>query len=224
MKIRKVVNKTAFLFTVAVLLIGISLRPTWGHEVVGEVTPLMLHMNHTLSFIKNGRGEQAIRMAKMVYDDFQEPMRIGKEAGLKTNSERVDRAFGTASKLILFNSIEQKDPKGLQAGVQLMSFLLMLEKFDVLQTTFTKKNGNGNTRKTIFWLGRNYFSYLLEPTMGEKDPIEEKRLDRLLDRMLYSLEDNEWETFMKLREELMEGIVRFFEIPTTKLSVKASKK
>jgi hypothetical protein len=224
MKTRSMLIKSTCLLAIAVLLFGIGLRPTWAHEVVGEVTPLMLHMNHTLTFIKNGRSEEAIRMAKMVYEDFQEPMRQGKEAGLKTTSERVDRAFGTSSKLILINSIEQNDPKGLQAGVQLMSFLLMLEKFDVLQTTFIKKNPNGNTRKTIFWLGRNYFSYLLEPAMGEKDPIEEKRLDRLLDRMLYSLEDHEWETFLILREELTEGIVSFFQIPKPKLAAKTSKK
>ncbi len=217
-------NRFWSLLAAFLILIFMSLGQAWGHEIVGEVTPLMLHMNHTLTFIKNGRSDEAMQMAKRVYEDFQEPMRQGKEAGLKTNSERIDRVFGTSSRLILINSIEQKNPNGLLAGVQLMSFLLMLEKFDVLQTTFEKKNANGGTRETIFWLGRNYFSYLLEPTMGEKDPIEEKRLDRLLDRMLYSVQDGEWETFVKLREELTDGIMRFFDLPIPKLPVEASKK
>jgi hypothetical protein len=188
----------------------------WGHEVVGEVTPLMLHTNHTLTFIKNNRGTEAISMAQVVYEDFQVPMREGNEAGLKTSSQRVDRSFGTFTYAIITESLESQDLRGLRKGLEFLSFLLMLEKFDVLQGTLGIENVNLTTQKTIFWLGRNYFSYLLEPTMGEQDPIEEKRLDRHLDRMLYSLEDGEWEKFVQLRNELTEGIVNYFQFPQQK--------
>jgi len=204
-----------------VIMLGtiISAGPARGHEVVGEVTQLMLHMNHTLTFLKNGRGDKAVHMAEKVYEDFKDPMGEGEEAGLRTNSERVDGAFGTSSHEMIADAIKEQDPGKLRKGIELMSFLLMLEKFDVLQTTFEKKNANGGIRETIFWLGRNYFSYLLEPAMGEKDPIEEKRLSRLLDEMLYSIEDEEWDTFISLRRELTRGIVRFFDLPVSGLPV-----
>ena len=111
------------------------------------------------------------------------------------------------------------DTGKLRKGIELMSFLLMLEKFDVLQSSFRKVDTNSNTQKTTFYLGRNYFSYLLEPIIGEKNPVEDKRLGRILDRMLYSLEDEEWDTFIILRRELTQGIVRFFDFPVSGLPV-----
>ena len=213
-------------FLLYAILLGIVLSPglVRGHEVVGEVTPLMMHTNHTLTFIKRGRITQAIQMTKKVFEDFRVPTRDGKEEGLKTTSKRVDRAFGTKTQKMITTSIEQKDLKELKEGLELLSFLLMLEKFDVLQSTFGKPNVNENAQKTIFWLGRNYFSYLLEPTMGEQDPIEEKRLDRLLDQMLYSLQDGEWERFIRLREGLTGSIIRFFDLPMPKFPVEAPQK
>ena len=198
------------LLTTTLLVIFMSPGLSRGHEVVGEVTPLMLHVQHTLALIESGRNNDALKMVMKIYEDFQEPLHQGIQAGIKTSSKRVDQAFGTASEPLLASSIEEKDLKGFQEGLRLLSFLLMLEKFVVLQTTFGTKKADENTQQTIFWLGRNYFSYLLEPTVGKLDPIEEKRLDRLLDRMLYSLEDREWEAFIQLRRELTEGIVQFF--------------
>ena len=196
----------------ALLILMIPYRAD-AHEVVGEVTPLMLHTNHVITFLKNDRAQKALHMARQVYQDFEEPSREGMEAGLKTNSERMDRKFGTNTHKIILTALEENDPKGLRMGLELLSFLLMLEKFDVLQKTFTNGKSSSKTQTTIFWLGRNYFSYLLEPAIGEKDPIEEKRLDRLLDRMLYSVEDRRWDQFIRLRKELSHGIIRFFYLP-----------
>jgi len=184
-----------------------------GHEVVGEVTPLMVHANHIFTFIKKGRGEEAIRMAERVYEDFQEAGRDGLEEGLKTNSLRVDRTYETTTHEMIASAIGEKDFLQLKKGIEWLSFLLMIEKFDVLQTVIEQKNAGIQTQTTIFWLGRNYFSYLLEPAMGEIDPIEEKRLDRLLDRMLYSLEDQKWEKFGQQREEFAQSVVQFFQFP-----------
>ena len=99
-----------------------------GHEVIGEVTPLMLHMNHTLSFLKNGREAKALRMAEEVYEDFEAPMRNEKESGLKTNSSRVDRSFGTDSEDLLSTAITQKDANGLRKAMEGLSFLLSVPK------------------------------------------------------------------------------------------------
>ena len=208
---------------IVLLMLSLPLPMTWGHEVVGEVTPLMLHSNHTLAFIKNGREGRAMQMAKEVFEDFEVPGIQGKEAGFKTHGERVDRLFGTSSKEFLTRSIIEEDISGLQKGIEFMSFLLMLEKLEVLRNNFENKDIQPSTQLMIFWLGRNYFSYLLEPTLGEKNPIEEKRLDRLLDRMLYSVEDREWEKFLVLREELIRSVVRFFNFPIYHKEIEASR-
>ncbi len=89
----------------------------------------------------------------------------------------------------------------------------MLEKFKDLQESFEHKAVQTNSQTTIFWLGRNYFSYLLEPAMGKDNPVEEKRLDRLLDKMLYSLEDREWGRFVGLRKEFIESLKAYFDFP-----------
>ncbi len=65
----------------------------------------------------------------------------------------------------------------------------LLEKFELLEETFNTKDAKIDAQRTIFWLGRNYFSLLLEPTLAKYEPVEELRIDRLLDRMLYRLEE-----------------------------------
>ncbi|HEX9758999.1 MAG TPA: hypothetical protein VGB26_14560 [Nitrospiria bacterium] len=207
MKIRRKV-----FFCVWPLLFIFLLPPhLWGHEVVGEVTPLMLHADHIITFIKKGRGEEAVRMAERVYEDFQENGRMGWEAGLRTSSIRVDETYHSTTHEMISRAIVEKNSSGLKKGIEWLSFLLMLEKFDRLHNMMEKGTVALQTQITIFWLGRNYFSYLLEPTMGEIDPIEEKRLDRLLDQMLYSLEDKKWEQFRKQKKELIQSVVRFFQ-------------
>ena len=207
------ITRITIYFSVAFLIVTLPLSMTWGHEVVGEVTPLMLHTSRILTFIKKGRGEEALRMVKRIYENFEVPNRIGRKDGLKINSLRVDQVYGTKSFDLIADSIKEKDISGLQKGIELLGFLLMVEKFDVLHSTFPRGDVNSKVQISIFWSGRNYFSYLLEPTMGEGDPVEEKSLDRLLDQMLYSLEDQEWERFLELRETLTWTIVRFFDFP-----------
>jgi hypothetical protein len=68
------------------------------------------------------------------------------------------------------------------------------------------------TQTTIFWLGRNYFSYLLEPTLATTDAVEEQRLDRMLDVLLYRLEDGEHRGFLTVRADLVNGITKAFDL------------
>jgi hypothetical protein len=100
----------------------------------------------------------------------------------------------------------------LEKVIQELAFLLMLEKFTVLQASFGKASASPQTQQTIFWLGRNYFSYFLEPTLAEKNQVEAQRLDRMLDRMLYRLEDGQPEEFAALQKELVSGIVDAFHL------------
>ena len=212
--------RVSIYFAVAFLMVVLPLPLTRGHEVVGEVTPLMIHAGRILTFIKKGRGEEALRMVKRIHENFEVANRIGREDGLKTNSLRVDQVYGTKSFDLIAGSIKEKDISGLQKGLELLGFLLMVEKFDVLQSTFRRGDANPKVQNSIFWSGRNYFSYLLEPTMGEEDPVEEKRLDRLLDQMLYSLEDQEWERFLELREMVTERSIAYFKLPVEPLSLR----
>ncbi len=184
----------------------------WSHEIVGEVTPLMIRIERMLKLIDNGLGNEAMDLAKKTYNEFHDQMRGKEEQGLQRGSLRVDHRFGTDVESMIHISLTQKDPEELQKGLRLLSFLLMLEKFDVLEDTFGNANSKISAQRTIFWLGRNYFSYLLEPVLAKEDPIEEKRLDRQLDKMLYRVEDGEWDEFKLLRKELTASIGEYFNM------------
>ena len=195
-------------FTILVLLSN----DVSGHEIVGEVTPLMIRMERMLKLIDNGLGNEAMDLAKKTYNDFHDQVRGKEEQGLQQGSLRIDHRFGTDVESMIHIALNQKDPYELQQGLRLLSFLLMLEKFDVLEDTFGNANSQISAQKTIFWLGRNYFSYLLEPVLAKEDPIEEKRLDRLLDKMLYRIEDSKWDEFKLFRQELTSDISEYFEM------------
>jgi hypothetical protein len=172
----------------------------------------MIRIERMLKLIDNGLGNEAMDLAKKTYNEFHDQMRGKEEQGLQRGSLRVDHRFGTDVESMIHISLTQKDPEELQKGLRLLSFLLMLEKFDVLEDTFGNANSKISAQRTIFWLGRNYFSYLLEPVLAKEDPIEEKRLDRQLDKMLYRVEDGEWDEFKLLRKELTASIGEYFNM------------
>jgi hypothetical protein len=186
-----------------------------AHEIVGQVTPLMIHMKRALLLIENGKDKEAVHEIHRVYENFSHDMGMGmvmEGVGLKATASQIDQRFGTQLGASLDAALKKDDAQSLQKSIQELAFLLMLEKFDSLRSTIANGSVNLEAQKTMFWLGRNYFSYLLEPTLALKDPIEEQRLDRLLDRMLYRLEDGQVEEFASLRKELERGISTAFHI------------
>lgn len=175
----------------------------------------MIHMKRTLLLIENGKDKEAVHEIHTVYEDFSHDMGMGmvmKGAGLKSTASQIDQRFGTRLGASLDTALKSEDAQILQKTVQELAFLLMLEKFAALQSSFGGESANPEAQKTMFWLGRNYFSYLLEPSLALKDPVEEQRLDRLLDRMLYRLEDRPVEEFGELRKELARGISSAFQL------------
>jgi len=200
-------------WALAALLIAGS--PAAAHEIVGQVTPLMLHMKRALLLIENDKGRDAVAEARAIYDDFSHDMGMGmtmEGAGLKSSAAQIDRAFGTQLGASLEQSLQKEDAAALHRLIQQLAFLLMLEKFDAVQATFGKASASLDTQRTAFWLGRNYFSYLLEPTLSTTDPVEEQRFDRMLDVMLYRLEDGEHRGFVTLRADLVSGITKAFDL------------
>lgn len=193
-----------------IIFIDQSLMTANAHEIVGEVTPLMIHMKRALDLIEHEKSQQAVQEIQMVYEDFSHDMGMGmvmQGIGLRNTAGQVDQQFETRLGTSLDEALKKSDLPGLQKVIQELAFLLMLEKYKVLQSTFGKESASPQAQKTIFWLGRNYFSYFLEPTLAGKNPVEAQRLDRLLDKMLYRLEDGQPEEFTALQKELVSGIV-----------------
>lgn len=186
--------------------------PVSAHEIVGEVTPLMERIKIVLLLIENNRVADAVSEAAKVINDFPIPEKKSTEPGLKSSSEKIDQIFGTDLHKSLTRSLQEKNGEALKKNLQTLGLLLMLEKFDALQSTFGKKDYSLDAQRTIFWLGRNYFSYLLEPILAKTDPITEQALDRHLGKMLYRLEDGKWQEFIQLRQQLVEGILRAFHL------------
>jgi hypothetical protein len=200
-------------WALAALLIAGS--PAAAHEIVGQVTPLMIHMKRALLLVENGKGKDAVAEAHKVYEDFSHDMGMGmamEGAGLKSTAAQIDRAFGTQLGTSLEQALQKEDAAELRRLIQQLAFLLMLEKFDAVQATFGKASVPAQTQTTIFWLGRNYFSYLLEPTLATTDAVEEQRLDRMLDVLLYRLEDGEHRGFLTVRADLVNGITKAFDL------------
>ena len=192
----------------------------WAHEIVGEVTPLMIHMKRALLLIESGKDKEAVHEIHMVYEDFSHDMGMNMVMvgiGLKKTVADIDKRYKSELGPALSRALEKGDAQALKNIVQDLAYLLMLEKFEALHSTFGKQSKNLEAQRTMFWLGRNYFSYLLEPDLALKDPIEEQRLDRLLDRMLYRLEDGEAEEFVVLQKELMKGLVAAFHLDLSTL-------
>ncbi len=186
-----------------------------AHEIMGEVTPIMIHMKQALGLIEHGKSQEAIHVIRMVYEDFSHDMgmrMVMQGVGLKNTARQVDQQFGTRLGTSLDEALTKGNIPVLEKVIQELAFLLMLEKFTVLQASFGKASSSPQTQKTIFWLGRNYFSYFLEPTLAEKNPVEAQRLDRMLDSMLYRLEDGQPEEFAALQNELVSGIVAAFQL------------
>lgn len=192
--------------------IGVDL---WAHEIVGQVTPLMIHMKRALLLIENVKDKEALHEIHMVYEDFSHDMGMGmmmEGIGLRATANQIDKRCGTHLGTPLEQVLEKGDVPALQKVVRELAFLQILEKLDALRSTFGNGSTNPEVQRTMFWLGRNYFSYLLEPALALKDPIEEQRLDRLLDRMLYRLEDGEIEEFVDLRKELEHRVSTAFHL------------
>ncbi len=203
-------KKLLSLFTFGLLVIYSA--PSYSHQIVGEVTPLLSRMEIIVRLIEAGDIELAFRETELIVEDFHYHKLTSVEDGLKTTINKIDKKFGTNLQTSLDESLIKKDPDDLRKTLQTLGVLLMLEKFDTLQETFKKNDSNLNTQKAIFWLGRNNFTLLLEPTLAKYDPAEEMRMDRLLDRMLYRLEDKKCKEFEDTKIELITELERYFKI------------
>lgn len=180
-----------FLFTV----------PLSAHEIVGKVPPLAEGIQKVLQHIEN----------KKPADALSETRRIMKN-GLKASIERLDSRFGTSLYEKINRSLQGSDSKELMKIFQTLSLLLVAEKFDELQSTFGKQGFALNAQKDLYWQGRNYFTLLLEDSLGKSDPIADQTLSRYLDKMLYRLEDGNGRGFSKLRKQFVEGVSKAFHI------------
>lgn len=203
------------------LLVSYSV-PSYSHQILGKIPPLLSRMEIILRLIEAGDIELAFRETELIVEDFHYHKLTSVEDGLKTTMNKIDKKFGTNLQTSLDESLIKKDPDDLRKTLQTLGVLLMLEKFDTLQETFKKNDSNPNTQKTIFWLGRNNFTLLLEPTLAKYDPAEEMRMDRLLDRMLYRLEDRKWKEFEDTKIELITELERYFKLSLPPCALDAS--
>jgi len=180
-------------------------------------------MEVILGLIEAGDKELAFREAQEVLEDFHYHDFSRVEEGLKTIAVRMDGEFGTSIEKQLEDSFSKKEPELLGKTIKTLGLLLMIERFKFVESklsSFSKSELKG--LKKHFWEGRNYFTLLFEPVLAKYNPAEEMRLERLLDKMLYSLEDKKLKDFRRARMELVRRINRDFglSLPTTLLNEK----
>lgn len=202
-------RRTYFFLIYSVLSVCLPVS-SYTHQIKGEITSLLSRMEVILRLIEGGRTELAFKETQEILYDFHYHSPTGVEEGLRTTVVRIDKKFATDLEKPLNESIMKKDSVGLKKSLQTLGVLLMVEKFDILEKTFDKKDVNVDAQRKVFWLGRNYFSLLLEPTLAKYEPAEELRIDRLLDRMLYRLEEKKLNEFLAAKTELINQIEKYF--------------
>ena len=91
-------SPTILSIAAALLFLLIGGHTASAHEIVGEVTPLMVHMKRGLALIDNGKDQAAIAEIRSIYQDFSHDMGMGmmmEGAGLHTMAVQIDQRFGT---------------------------------------------------------------------------------------------------------------------------------
>jgi hypothetical protein len=193
---------------------------SYPHQIKGEVTPLMNEMGIVISLIEANKTDLAFKKAQDMLHDSHNNNETRLEEGLKTAAGRIDKMFKTDIQPSLDKSLVEKDSDILKRTLQRFAALLMLEKFNILETNY--HNLDSDTQKSVFWFGRNYFSLALEPTLARYSPAEEMQMERLLDRMLYRLEDKKWDEFKAARVELIQRIEKHFGFSLTPSGIEGS--
>ncbi len=181
---------------------------SYPHQIRGEVTPLMNQMEAVISLIEANKIGLAFKEVREMLRDSHYKDETRLEEGLGTAASQIDKRFKTDIQSALGASLAKRDSDMLKKTLQKLGALLMLEKFNSLEAK--SHSIDSDARKSIFWSGRNYFSLVLEPALEKSDPAEEMRMDRLLDRMLYRLEDRKWEEFRTAKIELIGRIEKYF--------------
>lgn len=188
-----------------------------AHTPQREPAPLVKGISQVLALAENGRGPEALRQGRLIYEDFQDPGRNVREEGMKRNAERIDKRYDTTLATEIARAFGEGDMDGLRKGLYTLSLLLMLEKYDILQATLAQRNINPDAQITIFELGSSFFHTVFEPPLKKRDPIEWRCLDVLLDKILFALEFKLGkEEFIKSKEKFVKGIMGAFEFTLPK--------
>lgn len=200
---------------VGVLIFLFLLLPGTGaaHEGGEDVTPLLKRVHAILLLIERGRENGAFNGAAFIWEDFEDPGSgsAAKEAGLKETAARIDKKYSSEVGSLLGEALKNREVTKLKKGVQTLAFLLMREKFDLLQSTFDNPQVSLDAQKTIFGLGQEYFLHVFVPFL--RDPGEEVRFGQILEKMRASLEERKAQEFRIHKDDLIRKILALFELP-----------
>jgi hypothetical protein len=183
-----------------------------GHELSQPVPVLLERMHDALLLINRGKTDQAYAKALAIQDDFPDTSRgrLIQEVGLRRTAQRLDAAYGTRMAEELSAALERRDVPHLQKTLYSLSFLLILEKLDALDSLVLDPAARAEARAAVVAVAHDYFSHMFERLLKFRAPDRIKALDQLLDRIAVGVRRGDTEGVQTLRREFLADLLDGF--------------
>jgi hypothetical protein len=169
-------------------------------------------MHDALLLINRGKTDQAYAKALAIQDDFPDTSRgrLIQEVGLRRTAQRLDAAYGTRMAEELSGALERRDVPHLQKTLYSLSFLLILEKLDALDSLMLDPAARAEARAAVVAVAHDYFSHMFERLLKFRAPDRIKALDQLLDRIAVGVRRGDTEGVQTLRREFLADLLDGF--------------
>ena len=185
-----------------------------AHRLAGNVPPYLKEIKEILDLIYKNKIDQAFELSKKIFDQTDcrcDPSdKPACECTLNEVCEMSKVQLCHDAKSLIKEAISGKNIIELENIFKTLSFNLMAERLDSLQTD-SETNTTTLFIKKKYWPGRNYFSLIFEPLISKKKPVLANQLDRILDRMLYRLEDKQVKDYLRLNTEFKEKLADYLK-------------
>jgi len=169
--------------------------------------PILLdRMYGVLLLLERGKTDEAIYLIGTV----EELLQVKGLLGLTQTVARLDQAYRTTVSDELGRAIVARDAVRLKSVIYSLTYLLMLEKLDLLTAMLPNRDVKPETRKVVMDLARDYFSHIFEETFGRRRPAQIKALEQVLDRMDSAVRQQATLQFEHLRRQLSQALLSHF--------------
>jgi hypothetical protein len=190
----------------ALLLVGLAATRLEAHEMRQPIPILLDRMYGVLLLLERGKTDEAIYLIGTV----EELLQVKGLLGLAQTAAKLDQAYRTAVADELGRAIAARDAARLKSVIYSLTYLLMLEKLDLLTAMLPNRDVKPETRKVVMDLARDYFSHIFEETFGRRRPAQIKALEQILDRMDSAVRQQVVPQFEHLRRQLSQALLSHF--------------
>jgi len=188
------------------LFVGLSATALDAHDMRQPIPILLERMYGVLLLLERGKTDEAIYLIGTV----EELLQVKGLLGLTQTAAKLDQAYRTAVAEELGVAIAARDAARLKSVIYSLTYLLMLEKLDLLAAMLADGDVTPESRKIVMDLARDYFSHIFEGTLARRTPAQVKALERILDRMDNAVRLQAADQFGQLKRQLSQTMLQHF--------------